>query len=79
MVSELNALHAEIDFRNKKDTPIVLSESDRILYQNDKYWWEHDGEIFGTPIAHVWCANLMDYLYLEFIGFGYVALTIRRT
>jgi hypothetical protein len=79
MVNELDAIHAEMDFRNKKETPIVLSPSDRLLFQNERYWWEHDGELFGFPVDLVWCGNLMDYLYLEFKGFGYVALTIRRT
>lgn len=79
MISELNALHAEIDFEKKEKEVIVLSDTDRILYKGGQHWWEHNGEIFDKPISLVWCASMMSHLYLEFRDFGYIAFQIEST
>lgn len=79
MVEELDAIKAEMKFREKIKENIRLDNNNTIIYANDKYWWDHKGVKYSFPISRVWCGAFMEYIFMDFTDGGFMGLRIRRT
>ena len=79
MVTEIDALKAELAFRDNLQKDVVLDNSNKIAFSNGKYWWENCGTNYGFPIKRVWCGAYMEFIYLEFTDDNYIGMKIRST
>ena len=79
MVTEIGALKAELKFRDKVQEDIPLDNTNKIVFSNGKYWWDHAGNTYGFPISRVWCGAFMESFYMDFTDGGCMGLKIRST
>ena len=79
MVTESDALKAEIKFRDKVQEDIPLDNINSISFANGKYWWDHAGQTYGFPITRVWCGAFMEFLNIEFSDSSMFSIKIRHT